>query len=138
LQSGGKHHTPSDVDRKGNGAITDACNNNSTLYNSSRNKQTSFKLSVTLWVYGTKSQAEALVDSGATTNFINKSFVKNNNLITNKLARPYQVTNADGTSNKAGQINEYVRAYIEIGSHKSTHYLFVTDLGDKDMMIGYT
>ena len=97
-----------------------------------------FKLPVTLWVYGTKVQAEALVDSGATTNFIDKSFVERNHLVTNKLAIPYNVHNADGTPNAAGQIKEYVRAYLEIGTHKTTQYLFVTQLGDKDMMIGYS
>jgi hypothetical protein len=83
-------------------------------------------------------QTEALVDSGATTNFIDKEFVKQKNLATHKLASPYKVINADGTPNRAGQINEYVRAYVEIGDHKSTHYLFVTQLGNKDMMIGYS
>ena len=98
----------------------------------------SFKLPVTLWVYGHKAQAEALVDSGATTNFIDKAFVERNHLVTNRLAYPYDVRNADGTLNVAGQIRDYVRAYVEIGDHKSTHYLFVTQLGDKDMMIGYS
>ena len=93
---------------------------------------------MTLWVYGIKVQTEALVDSGATTNFIDKDFVKRNNLVTNKLATPYDVNNVDGTPNRAGQITEYVRAYVEIGTHKTTHYLFVTNLGDKEMMIGYT
>ena len=74
------------------------------VLNVSRNKSTSFKLPVTLWVYGKKAQAEALVDSGATTSFINKSFVEKNNLVTIKLANPYEVKNADGTINKAGQI----------------------------------
>ena len=97
-----------------------------------------FKLPVTLWVYGTKVQAEALVDSGATTNFIDKSFVERNHLVTNKLAISYIVNNTDGTPNAAGQIKEYVCAYLEIGTHKTTHYLFVTQLGDKDMMIGYS
>lgn len=82
-------------------------------------------------------QTEALVDSGATTNFIDKSFVERNHLVTSKLAISYEVKNADGTSNVAGQIREYVRAYIEIGTHKMTHYLFVTQLGDKEMMISY-
>jgi len=43
----------------------------------------------------------------------------------------------DGTPNKAGQITEYVQAYVEIGSHKMTQYLFVTNLENKEMMIGY-
>ena len=98
----------------------------------------SFKLAVTLWVYGKKVQVEALVDSGATTSFINKSVVESNNLVTNKLAHPYDVYNADGTSNKQGQIKYGVRSYVEIGSHKSTHQLLVADLGDKDMILGYT
>ena len=44
----------------------------------------------------------------------------------------------DGTPNKAGQITEYVQAYVEIGSHKMTQYLFVTNLENKEMMIGYS
>ena len=37
-----------------------------------------------------------------------------------------------------GQITEYVRAYVEIGSHKTTQYLFVTNLENKKIMIGYS
>ena len=107
------------------------------LENISRSKN-SFYLPVTLWVHGKKVQTEALVDSGATTNFIDKTFVEQNHLVTNKLASPYNVLNADGTPNVAGRITDYVRAYVEIGSHKSTHYLFVTHLGNKNMMIGYS
>ena len=72
------------------------------------NKKTSFKIPVTLWVYGKKIQTKALVDSGATTNFINRVFVENNNLVKYKLANPYKVVNADSTPNKAGQITEYI------------------------------
>lgn len=103
-----------------------------------RNKKMSFRLPVTLWVYGMKAQAEALVDSGATTNFIDKLFVERNHLVTNRLAKPYPVLNADGTSNVAGEVREYVSAYLEIGTHKTRQILFVTQLGDKDMMIGYS
>ena len=56
----------------------------------------SFKLAVTLWVYGKKVQVEALVDSGATTSFINTSVVESNSLVTHKLAHPYDVYNAAG------------------------------------------
>jgi len=62
--------------------------------------------------------------------------VENNNLVTHKLANLYRVINADSTPNKTGQITEYVQAYIEIGSHKTTQHLFVTNLGNKEMMIG--
>ena len=45
---------------------------------------------------------------GATTNFINKVVMENNNLVTYKLANPYCVINIDGTPNKVGQITKYV------------------------------
>jgi len=111
--------------------VLESCNN------IAHNKTTSFKIPVTLWVYRKKVQTEALVDSGATTNFINRVVVENNNLVTYKLANPYCVINADGTPNKAGYIAEYVRAYVEIGSHRTTQHLFVTNLGNKEMIIGY-
>ena len=72
------------------------------------NKTTSFKILVTLWVYNKKVQTKALVDSGATTNFVNRVVVENNNLVTHKLANPYCVMNMDDTPNKVGQITEYV------------------------------
>jgi len=91
-----------------------------TCNNIARNKTTSFKIPVILWIYGKKVQTKALVDSGATTNFVDRVVMKNNNLATHKLVNPYRVINADGTPNKAGQITEYVQAYVEIGSHKTT------------------
>ena len=116
-----------------NSVVQESC-----VYNNARNKKQSFRLPVTLWVYGKKAQAEALVDSGATTNFIDKKFVLSNNLVMNKLATPYDVRNADGTFNVDGRITHYVRAYIEIGSHKTTQMFFVTELGAKAVMLGYT
>jgi len=63
--------------------------------------------------------------------------MENNNLVMHKLANPYYVINTDSTPNKVGQITEYIQAYIEIRSHKITQYLFVTNLGNKMMMVSY-
>ena len=102
------------------------------------NKTTSLKnIPVTLWVYNTKVQTKALVNLETTTNFINRVVIENNNLAIHKLANLYCVINADDTPNKAGQITEYIQAYVEIGSYKTTQYLFVTNLGNKEIMIGY-
>ena len=43
----------------------------------------------------------------------------------------------DSTPNKIGQIIEYVQAYIEVGLHKMTQHLFVTNIENKKIMIGY-
>jgi len=53
-------------------------------------------------------------------NFVDRVIMENNNLITHKLANLYCIINMDGTPNKVGQIIEYVWAYVEIGSHKTT------------------
>ena len=82
-------------------------------------------------------QTVALIDSGATTNFVNRTFVEKHNLITTKLANLYEVRNADGTSNKAGNITHAIQAYMEIDMHKHTQYLLVANLKNKDMYIGY-
>jgi len=94
--------------------VLESCNNIAC------NKTTSFKIPVTLWVYGKKVQTKTLVDLEATTNFIDRVVVENNNLVTYKLANPYYVINADGTPNKTRYITEYVQAYIEIGSYRTT------------------
>ena len=73
---------------------------------------------VILWVYNTKEQTKALVDLGATMNFVNRVVMENNNLEMHKLANPYYVINVDNTPNKTRQITEYIQAYVEIGSHK--------------------
>lgn len=70
--------------------------------------------------------------------FIDQNYVERNHLVTHKLNSPTSVRNADGTPNRAGLIKEYVRAYLEIDGHKSTNQLFVTQLGDKDMMLGFS
>jgi len=60
------------------------------------NKTTSLKnIPVTLWVYNTKVQTKALVDLGATMNFINRVIMENNNLEMYKLANLYYVINVD-------------------------------------------
>ena len=82
--------------------VLESCNN------IVRNKTISFKIPVTLWVYGKKVQTKTLVDSEATMNFVDKVIMENNNLVTYKLANLYHVINANGTPNKTGQITKYV------------------------------
>ena len=107
------------------------------LKNTSRHK-TTFSLPVTLYVCGKPVQVEALIDSGATTTFINAAVVEKYHLPIEKLAEPFRVINADGTSNKGGQIKYCVRGYTMIGSHGSKNRYLVTNLGRHDMIIGMT
>jgi len=51
---------------------------------------------------------EAIVDTGATGDFIDQDFVTRAKLPTRKLSQPIPVYNVDGTLNKAGSIHEVV------------------------------
>ena len=83
-------------------------------------------------------QVTTLVDSGATSTFIDIAVVKENTLLQHELATPFNVINMDGTSNKAGQIKYCIRTQMHIGSHKSNNNILVTDLGSKQMILGMT
>lgn len=107
------------------------------VQNSSSTKSI-FNLPVELWVSGKAVRAEALVDSGAYSIFVNKKFVREHRLNLYKLETPYNVYNADGSINKDGQILYYLRAYLKVRDHGSTHRCLVTNLGDKDMILGMT
>ena len=67
-----------------------------------------FTLQIMLWIYEKQVQVRALVDSGATTLFIDTDFVKKHRLVTSCLEHSIKVTNADRTPNKAGQITHLV------------------------------
>jgi len=71
-------------------------------------------------------------------NFVNRVVMENNNLEIHKLANPYCIINMDNTPNKAGQITEYIQAYVEIGSYKMFQYLFITNIKNKEIMISYS
>jgi len=50
---------------------------------------------------------KALLDSGATGNFIDKDFVCTKGISTQSISRPIPVFNVDGSPNEAGQIVKY-------------------------------
>ena len=69
----------------------------------------------------------AMVDSGASTLFINKRFVKENKIRTRKLREPIPVYNIDGTPNANGSIDEIAVLNMRIGEHDERTIFTVTD-----------
>ena len=79
----------------------------------------------------------ALVDSGATDNFINPNFVARLGLKPAELDCPCKIWNVDNTENKAGMITHYLDLDVETkGIHKEMHFL-ITDIGKEDILLGY-
>ena len=80
---------------------------------------------------------KALVDSGATNNFINPRFARRMRLGTKKLTQPRKIWNIDGTENKGGFLTEYIDLDVQTKDiHKEMRFL-VTDLGEEDLILGY-
>jgi len=82
-------------------------------------------------------RVNALLDSGCTGSCIDRTFVKENGINTEKLPILVMVYNADGTPNSAGAITETVRLHVKIQSHIEIAEFAVTDLGKTNMFIGH-
>lgn len=76
-----------------------------------------------------------MVDSGASTTFIHRRFVKENNIETIALRQAHNVYNVDGTINKAGCITAAARLEMHIGDHSEVVVFPITDTGRDDVII---
>jgi len=75
-----------------------------------------------------KAEETALVDSGATGNFIDYSTVKRLGLGTKKLDQMHTVTNIDGTLNRAGTITRSCELLVSQGGKQKRTTFFVTSI----------
>ena len=76
------------------------------------------KIVIELHRHTGKTDTKALVDSGATENFINHKEVICLRLGTKKLVRPLMAYNVDDSPNKHSRIMDYVNLMIKQGNHK--------------------
>jgi hypothetical protein len=80
---------------------------------------------------------KALVDSGATDNFMHPIFAKRMGLGLQKLQTPKKIFNIDNTTNKSGMITHYLDLDICTNRiHKQMRFL-VTDIGNEEVLLGY-
>ena len=82
-------------------------------------------------------QITAMVDSGASTLFLSKEFVRKNHVRTARLAHAIPLYNIDGTHNKMGDITHVAELGLQIGEHVEERAIFtVADIGPEDLIIG--
>jgi hypothetical protein len=80
---------------------------------------------------------KALVDSGATDNFMHPAFAKRMGLGLQKLQTPKKIFNIDNTTNKSGMITHYLDLDVCTNKiHKQMRFL-VTDIGNEEVLLGY-
>jgi len=96
---------------------------------------------MTLHVYvhlrSKRAETVALLDSGATENFINISYAQKLNLPIWRLTQERRLFNVDGTPNKAGTLKYYTDIVTRTGTKRTCLHYFLTDLGDNQVILGY-
>ena len=95
-----------------------------------------FHIPITISGVQRSKEVAAMVDSGASTLFINKQFVNENKVRTRRLKQPIPVYNIDGTLNRSGSIEEVAILNMKIGDHEERTIFTVTDIGPEDVIIG--
>ena len=84
-----------------------------------------------------KADVRALVDSGATDNFMNPAFVKRMGIGLRVLDKPKNIFNIDNTANRAGQITHYTTLSVTTGGTMQEMRFLITDIGREDVLLGY-
>jgi hypothetical protein len=79
---------------------------------------------------------KGLLDSGATHNFINIWTIIRLGIGTKRLKNPRTVTNVDGTTNRAGQINRYTNLQFDYKGKTRDLPVFITNLGRDRIILG--
>jgi len=107
---------------------------------STEGNSNSLKLKVEIETTDTtqKKSLFALVDCGATGEFIDQDYAKSCWLNLVKLTQPIPVYNVDGTPNEAGSITEVVNLILHYKNHSERTTFAVTSLGKQKLLLGHS
>jgi len=79
----------------------------------------------------------ALIDSGATENFLDPRTVSRLRLPTTTLEKPRAVHNIDGTHNQGGHILQKCMLKVQLGDNEQEMDFFITNLGQDRAVLGH-
>jgi hypothetical protein len=96
-------------------------------------------MTIRFYVHSKSKRAEALalIDSGATENFMNLQYAKYLQLPIKRLSEPRRLFNVDGTTNKSGNLEFYTDLEVRTGTKRTNLCFFLSDLGDNKAILGY-
>jgi hypothetical protein len=85
-----------------------------------------------------RAEGVALVDSGATENFMNLGYAKWLRLPIKRLAFKQNLYNVDGMENKSGKLKYYTDLEVQMGARRVRMWFFLMDLGEHKVILGYS
>ncbi len=84
-----------------------------------------------------RAEAIALVDSGATKNFMNLTYTKWLQLPIKQINKPRKLLNINGMENKSGELCFYTNLQVQTGSNYTNLWFYLTELGEQKVILGY-
>jgi len=84
-----------------------------------------------------RAETIALLDSGATENFMNLEYTKYLHLPIKTLQQLRKLFNVDRTQNRAGELKYYINMNSRTGKQQMNLRYFLTDLGEHKVILGY-
>jgi hypothetical protein len=81
--------------------------------------------------------SEALIDSRATENFMDRQAVKQLGIGRIHLGQTKKVHNVDGTLNQAGEIMHFCVLKTKLGQKEKAQKFYITDLGKDCIILGF-
>src|ERR1700692_228723 len=82
------------------------------------------------------SEVAALIDSGATDNFISPQVVQRFRMPTQDLDKPKSIRNVDGTPNRMGAIEQSTELILRYKKKTLTQMFYIADLGGDHILLG--
>src|SRR6267142_565431 len=79
----------------------------------------------------------ALLDSGATENFLNLTYARWLKIPIKRLSQTRTLLNVDGTENRSGRLEFYTNLQVRTGMNISNLRFFLSDLGEHKAILGY-
>ena len=81
---------------------------------------------------------KALIDCGATAEFIDHKFVRAHELRTYPILHPISLYNTDGLPNEIGKITEAMDLVVQYKGHRSQSKFYISSIGHKAIILGHT
>src|SRR6267142_108799 len=96
-------------------------------------------MTVRTYIHTIAKRAEmiALLDSGATENFLNLTYARWLKIPIKRLPNPRTLLNVDGTENRSGRLEFYTDLQVRTGNDITRLRFFLSDLGEHKAILGY-